>query len=73
MPDDRSAQPEQDWQAKLLEAESLRSYGPAEGPDEPGQPPPGRASASASSATGDTSQAAGTRPQTQAEADPDPD
>jgi hypothetical protein len=71
MPNDRSAQPEQDWEAKLLEADSLRSYGPAQGPDEPGQPPPGRASAS--SVTGDTSQAAGTRPQNQAQADTDPD
>ena len=71
MPDNRSAQPEQDWQAKLLEAESLRSYRPAEGPDDPGQPPPGRASASL--AIGETSQAAGTRRLTQAEAQPDPD
>jgi hypothetical protein len=37
---------EPDWLSKLSEPDAMRNYGPVEGPEEPPQPPPGRASPS---------------------------
>jgi hypothetical protein len=52
--DEEQAQPDSGWLDKLQDAESVRSYRPVRGPDEPSQPPPGRASASVQ--PGDTAQ-----------------
>ena len=44
MTNERPAQPGKEWHDELLEAESVRSYRPVIGPDEPAVPPPGKAS-----------------------------
>ena len=46
MADEEQTQPESGWFDKLQDAESLRNYRPVRGPEEPSQPPSGRASAS---------------------------
>ncbi len=46
MPDEDQTQQEPGWLDKLQDAESLRNYRPVRGPDEPSQPPSGRASVS---------------------------
>ena len=48
MADENLARWEQEWLDKHTDADSIRSYRPVLGPDEPGEAPPGRASASAS-------------------------
>ena len=54
MPDEEQTQPDSGWLDKLQDPDSMRSYRPIRGPDEPSQPPPGRASASVQ--PGDTAQ-----------------
>jgi hypothetical protein len=44
--DEEQNQPDSGWLDKLQDAESVRSYRPVRGPDEPSRPPPGQASAS---------------------------
>jgi hypothetical protein len=54
---ERPAQPGRERLDKLLEAETVRSYRPVMGPDEPAVPPPGKASiwgtATSAAETGD--------------------
>lgn len=45
----RSQEPE--WLNKICEPDSMRNYRPVDGPEEPAQPPQGRASTSAASGT----------------------
>jgi hypothetical protein len=52
--DEERAQQDSGWLDKLQDPESIRSYRPVRGPDEPSQPPLGRASASVQ--PGDTAQ-----------------
>jgi hypothetical protein len=44
--DETPDQPNLEWLDKLSDADSVRNYRPAQGPDEPPQAPSGRASAS---------------------------
>lgn len=46
MADETQKQPDPQWLDKLWDADSVRNYGPIQGLEEPGQAPPGRASAS---------------------------
>jgi hypothetical protein len=47
MADEKQDKQEPEWLSKLSEPDSMRNYRPVDGPEEPAQPPLGRASASA--------------------------